>query len=653
VANRTNHCPNPALANNSTGWFNGSRVTGLPGTMQRTTGYSFGPSDGIAPQGNVNANQAYTYSCYFLPNSNGVVQWQINWYSGGSYYSSSSGSSGSVVSGTVYRLSTTATAPSGTDSALLLVTGVDGYMTSVLYEQASTLGTYFDGSSVGGSWLGSSGNSESTIPVNTLQTVSPTGIPSGTAFGTTVVTRIPGPTLTPTGIPSATAFGVATVTPGAVTVNVAGQGIPSAEAFGNPTQLPGFLMVPSGIPSREAFGSHTVTPGPVTVSPLGITSLESFGDFIVTKIQVAIPSVLFTKPSTTIQYEMTVVRRIMQQSGPPQYSEIDALSFTGLSYTETVSKPEILAVGANISSVSPAIVSLLDDMAHKQCEIYVYRNGVRVFSGPWAAFQVHGESLTINAKGPLAYLDRMGVLTDVVFAQVDQFQIAKSLIDIFQNLEYSNYGIDTSAVGVSGVLRDATYLLKEGNYVGKLLQDLGKRLNGFDFSVDPITRKLQLYYPYRGVDRSTGEGALIFDKRNVNNTNIICTIGTNDVATEGIAIGTSSGSTDGSVVGIKSNTELRSQFGRSVLFQSYNGVSEQPTIDAYAQSIIDARQSALLIPGPDSQVTPDSDLTLYDVGDTVQYQLHQLLNIRGKYRINSRQVTVQGNGKEKVTVGFV
>jgi hypothetical protein len=653
MANRTNHCPNPALANDSTGWFSGSRVTGLPGTMQRTTGYSFGPSDAIAPQGNVNGSQPYTYSCYFLPTADGVVQWQINWYSGGSYYSSSSGNSGSVTNGTVYRLSTLATAPSAADSALLLVYGVSGYMTAVLYEQTSTLGTYFDGSSTGGSWLGSSGNSESTIPVNTLQTVSPTGIPTGLAFGLATVTRIPGPTLTPTGIPSALAFGVPTVTTGPVTVDMSGLGIASGVAFGLPTILPGFLMKPTGIPSAEAFGVPTVTPGPVTVSPPGIPTKEAFGDLIVTRIQVAIPSVLFTRPSTTIQYEMTIVRRIMQQQGPPQFVEVDTLNWSGLSYTESLNRPEIAAAGVNISSIPPSITRILDDMAHKQCELRINRNGIQVFGGPWVAFQVQGETLTINAKGPLAYLDRMAVLKDVVFSQVDQFLIAKALIDNFQALDFSNYGIDTSGITASGVLRDATYLLKEGNYVGKLLSDLGKRVNGFDFSIDPVTKKLQLYYPTRGVDRSSGEGAVVFDQRNVNNTNIICTLGVNDIATDGYAIGTGSGSTDGSVIGVKSNLELLSQYGRSVLFQTYNGVTEQATADAYAQSIIDARGAALLIPGPDSQVTPDSDLTMYSVGDIVQYQLHQLLNIRSSFRLGSRQVTAQSNGKEKVTVGFI
>lgn len=652
MATRTNHCPNPALANNSTGWFSGSRVTGVTG-MPRTTGYSFGPSDAIAPQGDVTHNLPYTYSCQFKPSSSGVVNWQINWYSGGSYYSSSSGASGSVSSGTVYNLVTTATAPSAADSALLMVYGVAGVMSCVLYEQTSTPGTYFDGSSVGGSWLGSSGNSESSIPSNTLQTLSPTGIPTNLTFGNATLTRVPGPTLIPTGIPSGVVFGLATATPGPVTVDLTGQSIPTGEAFGLATELPGYIILPQGIPSQLAFGTVVATPGPVTLHPPGIPSALDFGFFVATRIQVAIPSAAATRPTNTVQYEMVVVRRVQQQTGPPTFIEVDALNWSGLSYTESLSKSEILAAGANISSISPAIVSIMDDLAHKTCEIWVSRNGARVFAGPWVAFQVQGETATFNAKGPLAYLERMGVMQDTVFSQIDQFVIAKQLIDAFQSLDYGNYGIDTSNIGVSGVLRDATYLLKEGNLLSTVLTNLGARLNGFDFSIDPITKKLQFYYPTRGVDRSSGEGAIIFDSRNVNNTNIICTAGPQDLATEGIAIGTASGSTDGSVIGIKSNLELRSQFGRSVIFQSFNGVSDQATIDAYGQGLIDARGQALLVPGPDAWVTPDADLTMYDVGDTVQYQLHQLLNVRGNYRLATRQVTAQNNGQEKVSVGFV
>jgi hypothetical protein len=154
-----------------------------------------------------------------------------------------------------------------------------------------------------------------------LLQISPTGIASAEAFGSTQVLFLAddtggwviggdnyvgeamvgafdnnGTTLSPGGIASAEAFGSATVTPGAVTVspggiatleafgtsqlnlNIAGTGIATAEAFGTATVTPGAVTVsPAGIATAEAFGSTTVTPGGVTVSPASIASSEAFG----------------------------------------------------------------------------------------------------------------------------------------------------------------------------------------------------------------------------------------------------------------------------------------------------------------------------------------------------------------------------------------
>jgi hypothetical protein len=56
--------------------------------------------------------------------------------------------------------------------------------------------------------------------------------------------------------------------------------IPSAEAFGNPTQE--LILGASGIPSAEAFGTATVTHSSVIyVLPIGIPSGEAFGDPVV------------------------------------------------------------------------------------------------------------------------------------------------------------------------------------------------------------------------------------------------------------------------------------------------------------------------------------------------------------------------------------
>ena len=127
------------------------------------------------------------------------------------------------------------------------------------------------------------------------QTLSPTGIASGEAFGSATIARgavsvapsaiasaeafgshsiqVGAVTVTVTGIASAEAVGSHTVQRGAVTVAVTG--IASGEAFGV-AQL-NLVLLPSGITSAEVVGSHTIQKGAVTVSPSGVASAEAFG----------------------------------------------------------------------------------------------------------------------------------------------------------------------------------------------------------------------------------------------------------------------------------------------------------------------------------------------------------------------------------------
>lgn len=92
----------------------------------------------------------------------------------------------------------------------------------------------------------------------------------------------------PEGIPSAEALGNPVIIPGAVIIQPAG--IPSGEAFGEPTIVSGLLIIqPSGIPSAEAFASPVVIPGAVIIQPSGIASAEALGEPTISSIVIIIP----------------------------------------------------------------------------------------------------------------------------------------------------------------------------------------------------------------------------------------------------------------------------------------------------------------------------------------------------------------------------
>jgi hypothetical protein len=152
------------------------------------------------------------------------------------------------------------------------------------------------------------------------QTITPNGIASEEAFGTTKLNLA----VAPSGIASLEALGAAIVQPGAVVITpngvasleafgdptltslftVIANGIASLEAFGDPTLLATYLIAPSGVASEEdfgdvvlsigalsiavngiasaeAFGSQVFTPGGVVITPNGIASLEAVGDALI------------------------------------------------------------------------------------------------------------------------------------------------------------------------------------------------------------------------------------------------------------------------------------------------------------------------------------------------------------------------------------
>lgn len=351
-------------------------------------------------------------------------------------------------------------------------------------------------------------------------------------------------------------------------------------------------------------------------------------------------------------YDLVVVARIPQVSGPPTLLEVDGIEWSKLQITDTLSAPQKLVGDCLAASVPESVLQRVRSPARLATELWLYRNGKLRFAGPMRGWQTSKEKITFTAMGLLDYLRQMVVDSDKRFDQADQFDMAKWMVDQWQALEYGHYGIDTSSVGASGRLRDGTYLASELHQVLKRATELGQRADGFDLEVDPASRKLQLWYPGKGVDRSTGEDAIVLDARNITNGDITCSVSPDDVASEGYGASGSAGS-DNVLISRRSNPELRAAFGRSAVTQSWYDISEQTTLDAHTQGLIDARSDALLVPGPKLRVTPDADLDAYGEGDTVAYTLSDQIGLTGAFRIRSRTVDVASTGQEMATCEFV
>jgi hypothetical protein len=379
-----------------------------------------------------------------------------------------------------------------------------------------------------------------------------------------------------------------------------------------------------------------------------ILRATAFGQRIITEVAGAV----LPRADNTTQYELVCVARIPQTNGAPVFIEVDPIDWTQITHTDELSVIPSLSASAKISNMTEPVLQRLRNMAELPTELWLYRNGKQVFSGPLLGWTVNNESLTMEAQGLMSYLKMMYVTQDLVYKDIDQFEVVTGLINQWQNLDYGNFGIDTAEIPPSGVLRTVTYTYKELHNVAQRIDDLTKMVNGFDISIDPAKRKLELYFPFRGIDRSFGEDKIVFDARNVTSTNIACSAAPTDLASEGLGTGTGAGA-DEAFVSTASNAELRARYGRTGITSTFDQVTDQASLDSYVQAMVDARGTTLMIPGPNARVTIDADVGAYDVGDTVDYQLHSQLAVSGSFRIRKRTVTVAETGTESVSIEFV
>jgi hypothetical protein len=431
-------------------------------------------------------------------------------------------------------------------------------------------------------------------------------------------------------------------------------------------------------------GTDTVTVSdfePVTVddTALGVDELTivdqgTYGDTAVGTDTVAVVDVLDTLDDTGVGsddvavldvphtrllphrtgpvYELMAVARVPAAVGPPMFIEVDPIRWTSLQYTNELSRAQSLEATCLVSTLPDSIKQRLHPKA-PPTELWLLRNGEVVFAGPLGGGRRgDGGTLTLSAHGLLAYLRRMIVHADLVYPQKDQFVIVKALVDHWQDVRpFGHYGIDTSQVGTSGQLRDATYLRDELHPIGQRVEEMGRRINGFDIDVDPGTRRLQLWHPLRGMDRSDGEDAVVFDTRHITSGSVMFSFAPDDLATE--AFGTGTSPDHDTVYAALVNEELRAQHGASAVVGNWDGVSQQATLDEHVQALLDARQEALFVPSPNLRVTPDADLTAYSVGDTISYDVDEQLGVTGAFRIRSQQITVAESGQESVSLTFV
>lgn len=477
-------------------------------------------------------------------------------------------------------------------------------------------------------------------------TIAPAGVPSGEAVGVPALALGPAAVAT-VGVGSGEVVPAPALAAGPVGVSPAG--VPSAEAVPAPHVSMSLFVV--GVASGEAVGAPSLTVGAIAVLLTGVPSAEAVGTPEVTVTLDPTQRIRPVRVRVVPLYEVAVVGRVPAQAGSPTFLQVDPIDWSKLTWSSTLSRPQSLSVTCKTATITEPVAQRLRTPDRLPTELWVSRNGRQVFAGPLLGGARNGDELTLECGGLLTYLQWMIVVADMRFDQIDQFGIAAALIDQWQTLDFGHYGIDTSTVGVSGVLRDRSYVRDEIHQVGRRVEELGAVRDGFDAEIDPTTRKLQLWYPGKGVDRSTGDDAIVFDGRNIDDQSAMFSIAPGDLASDAFGTGTKSGA-ETALWSEQANLDLRAAFGRSAVTGTF-GVEEQTTLDDYVGGLLDARDQPLRAPGRKVRVPVDADLDAYDVGDIVTYEVDDLLGIGGAWRIRSRTVTVENTGAESVDLEFV
>lgn len=486
--------------------------------------------------------------------------------------------------------------------------------------------------------------------------------------------------IAPAALASAAAFGTATLSPGMATITA--QSVASAMVL-PPPWLQTQVLRPTGTPTAEAFGAAkallrivvddgipadlfiqsqpALLLGAATLFPVSIGSGESVPVTVHLSLSID-PTARATTGLITsgVRYEAVVMARLPQQTGAPTLLTVDSIDWLSIKWTNVLNKSQELELTCLLGGLTDPVLQRLRTPDRLATELHILRDGATVFAGPLVTGQKRGEQLTLNARGLLAYLRYMVITDEDMWwpQSTDQHLLVRGMIDHCQDKTYGHYGIDTFDVVSSGVTREGYWKAEELHNVADRVDDLVEGGDGeggavgFDIDVDAATRRLQLWTPRRGIDRSTGDDAVVFDARNITDDDVAFSLAPGDIASYAIGTGTTSDENE-TLIAHAENAELLAAFGRAAVTDTWGkDAPDQTTLQRYVNKLLDDRDQALWLPGPNVRVDPDTDPTRYDVGDYVWFEGGGRLGVSGKFRVQQRTIEVDDAGRESGSLQF-
>lgn len=346
-------------------------------------------------------------------------------------------------------------------------------------------------------------------------------------------------------------------------------------------------------------------------------------------------------------YNIVSVRRTPAQLTVPVYTELGSIPASSFSIKDyKTMEPSEASFDANLDALDPDTKTALRDLAAQPLEVWVYRDGTRIFNGPVVGGGISGNTLTLNARGRLIYLKYMLVWQDKTWTATDMFTIGKALVDDWQGQDYGNFGVLTASIGTLGTTRNFEVAgASEYPTVYTILGDLA--LGSFDVHLDPDTGNL-VFSATRGTDLT----ASVSIERGIAQAAAGFALGPGMLASEVFGTGTAANQS-APLTTSKANTSLRTSFGRAGFAQTYDPVVDANHLSDLTQADLDLRGAVYFNPGGELFEVQEADFDDLEPGNTVEYSYDaglgkQTFNVR----IEKRTLTVTPDGQEKLGVEF-
>jgi hypothetical protein len=286
-------------------------------------------------------------------------------------------------------------------------------------------------------------------------------------------------------------------------------------------------------------------------------------------------------------------------------------------------------------------LSTMDILKRGAREIWIVREGVRVWGGYlWTVEASDDGDILIGGEGWASRLKRRYVDETLTYKQVDQLDIAWSLIDFTQQKPYGNLGFTRGSMAKSGILRDRTYNDFERKQIAEAEQQLSAVNRGFDFDINPY-KVWNTYYPRRGGPTNY---VFVLGKQ-------IKGISQSEDASEQANEITALGSGEGKdmVIAVAEDIPSKAEYGLLQDVRSFSDVDNQDTLNDHALEELRLAKAGKRLPQISYLPTFDLPFGAINPGDEVKLVAHLgYIQLQEMKRVTSVTVAVSNEGEESI-----